>query len=303
MFIKSVNIGFIKRFFLFLFIIFLAVLIVVFTFVNRFSFKEESNLENIFNSDFNGEEFMNQISNISTEEIAEDAEKDEDSYIKWVDFKGTASVLNTLANLDIFSHNDENSPIKYNWIELMAYLGCKYGGDLSLFKQSDLDNLVASLNEGKSIEDLSSGMKLYNYFFQSYDAIFHEYIGEYEIQTTDENGNKVYTKKYGLKAFLPIAKNYSFNHYKDFGTSRSYGYRRVHLGNDLMGSIGTPIIAVESGYVEALGWNQYGGWRIGIRSFDGKRYYYYAHLRKDHPYAKDLTEGDIVQAGDVFCYL
>ena len=260
-------------------------------------------MENIFNSDFNGEEFMNQISNISTEEIAEDAEKDEDSYIKWVDFKGTASVLNTLANLDISSHNDENSPIKYNWIELMAYLGCKYGGDLSLFKQSDLDNLVASLNEGKSIEDLSSGMKLYNYFFQSYDAIFHEYIGEYEIQTTDENGNKVYTKKYGLKAFLPIAKNYSFNHYKDFGTSRSYGYRRVHLGNDLMGSIGTPIIAVESGYVEALGWNQYGGWRIGIRSFDGKRYYYYAHLRKDHPYAKDLKEGDIVQAGDVIGYL
>ena len=304
MFIKSVNIGFIKRFFLFLFIILLAVLIVVFTVVNRFSFKEDENtLENIFNSDFNGEEFMNQISNISTEEIAEDAEKDEDSYIKWVDFKGTASVLNTLANLDISSHNDENSPIKYNWIELMAYLGCKYGGDLSLFKQSDLDNLVASLNEGKSIEDLSSGMKIYNYFYQSYDAIFHEYIGEYEIQTTDENGNKVYTKKYGLKAFLPIAKNYSFNHYKDFGTSRSYGYRRVHLGNDLMGSIGTPIIAVESGYVEALGWNQYGGWRIGIRSFDGKRYYYYAHLRKDHPYAKDLKEGDIVQAGDVIGYL
>ncbi len=46
------------------------------------------------------------------------------------------------------------------------------------------------------------------------------------------------------------------------------------------GSIGTPIVAVESGYIEALGWNQYGGWRVGIRSFDGKRYYYYAHLRK-----------------------
>lgn len=26
-----------------------------------------------------------------------------------------------------------------------------------------------------------------------------------------------------------------------------------------MGQIGTPIIAIESGYVEALGWNQYGG--------------------------------------------
>ena len=53
-----------------------------------------------------------------------------------------------------------------------------------------------------------------------------------------------------------------------------------------MGSIGTPIIAVESGIIEQLGWNQYGGWRIGIRSFDGKRYYYYAHLRKDHPYVE-----------------
>ena len=51
------------------------------------------------------------------------------------------------------------------------------------------------------------------------------------------------------------------------------------------------------------GWNQYGGWRIGIRSFDNKRYYYYAHLIKDHPYAEGLEEGDIVQAGDVIGYL
>ncbi len=55
-----------------------------------------------------------------------------------------------------------------------------------------------------------------------------------------------------------------------------------------MGSIGTPVIAVEGGVVEALGWNQYGGWRIGIRSFDGQRYYYYAHLRRDHPFHTSL---------------
>ena len=71
----------------------------------------------------------------------------------------------------------------------------------------------------------------------------------------------------------------------------------------MMGQVGTPIIAVESGYVECLGWNQYGGWRIGIRSFDKKRYYYYAHLRKNFPYVKSLKEGDIVQAGDVIGYL
>ena len=70
-----------------------------------------------------------------------------------------------------------------------------------------------------------------------------------------------------------------------------------------MGSIGTPIIAVEPGTVEHLGWNQYGGWRVGIRGLDGKRYYYYAHLRKNHPYAAGLTEGAKVTAGDVIGYL
>lgn len=68
-------------------------------------------------------------------------------------------------------------------------------------------------------------------------------------------------------------------------------------------NIGTPIIAVESGYVEAIGWNQYGGWRIGIRSFDGKRYYYYAHLRQNYPYREQLKEGDVVTAGDVIGYM
>lgn len=87
------------------------------------------------------------------------------------------------------------------------------------------------------------------------------------------------------------------------GHPGSYGYSRPHAGHDMMGQIGTPIIAVESGYVEALGWNQYGGWRIGIRSFDKKRYYYYAHLRQNFPYHKELEVGSVVTAGDVIGYM
>ena len=124
------------------------------------------------------------------------------------------------------------------------------------------------------------------------------FVGEYEVET--ENG---WEKRYGLKAYSPIAKTFPYSDYDDFGVGRSYGYQRRHLGHDLMAAVGTPVIAVESGVVEAMGWNQYGGWRIGVRSFDGKRYHYYAHLRKDRPYAEGLEPGQTVMAGDVIGYV
>ncbi len=236
--------------------------------------------------------------------ISSDTKKTDKKYIKWVDFTPTYEVLDKTSKLDINSHVKDEE-VKLNWIELLSYLACKYGGNFKKFNNNDLTNLVDKLKNGNSMDSLTKGLKNYNYFYESYSAILDQFIGEYEIELPSDTDSKTKTfvKKYGVKAFLPIAKNYSFSHYDDFGNSRSYGYKRVHLGNDLMGSIGTPIIAVESGIVEALGWNQYGGWRIGIRSLDGKRYYYYAHLRKDHPYSKDLQEGQIVKAGDVIGYL
>ncbi len=229
-------------------------------------------------------------------------EEKEDDYIKWVDFNVTSEAMNLTSKLDIDSHNN-NSEIQYNWIELLSYLACKYGGDFDNFKQSDLDNLVEKLQNGETIEKLTKDLEYYNYYYEAYSAVLSGFIGNYSIETPDEDGKTTFTQEYGIKVFLPIAKNYSFSHYDDFGKSRSYGFQRTHLGNDLMGSIGTPIIAVESGIIEHLGWNQYGGWRIGIRSFDGKRYYYYAHLRKDHPYVENLQEGDTIKAGDVIGYL
>lgn len=234
----------------------------------------------------------------------EDNSKEEEKkdFIKWVDFNVTSEALNLTAKLDINSHN-KNEEIVYNWIELLAYLACKNGGNFKNFKPKDLNTLTEELKNGQTIEDLTQNMKFYDYYFESYSAILGNFIGNYSIETPNEDGSKSYQEKYGLKAFLPIAKNYSFSHYDDFGNARSYGFKRTHLGNDLMGSIGTPIIAIESGIIENIGWNQYGGWRIGIRSFDTKRYYYYAHLRKNHPYAEGLEEGMTVKAGDVIGYL
>lgn len=234
----------------------------------------------------------------------EDNSKEEEKkdFIKWVDFNVTSEALNLTAKLDINSHN-KNEEIVYNWIELLAYLACKNGGNFKNFKPKDLNTLTEELKNGQTIEDLTQNMKFYDYYFEIYSAILSNFIGNYSIEIPNEDGSKSYQEKYGLKAFLPIAKNYSFSHYDDFGNARSYGFKRTHLGNDLMGSIGTPIIAIESGIIENIGWNQYGGWRIGIRSFDTKRYYYYAHLRKNHPYAEGLEEGMTVKAGDVIGYL
>jgi len=240
---------------------------------------------------------INDTSSLRTIKIDE-----EKNFIKWVDFNVPYSVMEKTLALDIKSYGKET---KLNWIELIAYLAAKYGGNFKNYKSSDLDKLVKQLNEGCTMTELTAGMKHYSYYYEAYSAVLGGFVGEFEIQADDKDnpGQKVYVKKYGLKAFSPIAKGYGFSHYDDFGNSRSYGFRRRHLGNDLIGSIGTPIIAVESGIVEAMGWNQYGGWRIGIRSFDGKRYYYYAHLRKNHPYNNIIAEGQIVKAGDVIGYL
>lgn len=238
--------------------------------------------------------FMNK-----TQSVSADEEKD---FIKWVDFRVSYDAMDRALRADINSLDEE---VKLDWIEILAYLGTRYGGDFfSRYKAKDMDKLINRLKSGESIESMTKDLTHYNYYHEAYKAVLEGFVGPFEIQVKDENtGEKVWVKKYGLKAFSPIAGGYHYGHYDDFGNSRSYGFRRVHLGNDLVGSIGTPVIAVESGRIEALGWNQYGGWRIGIRSLDNKRYYYYAHLRKDHPYVKTLKEGDIVLAGDVIGYL
>ncbi len=231
-----------------------------------------------------------------------DNKKTKKNFIKWVDFKLTSKAMEKAMKLDIES---ANSSVHLNWIELLSVLAARYGGDFSVFKEKDLTDLAKRLENGEKIEDITRDMKYYSYYYEAYSAVLGEFLGKYTIQQPDENDKEklVWVEKYGLKAFSPIAKGYGYSHYDDFGASRSYGYKRKHLGHDMMGNIGTPVIAIESGIVEAIGWNQYGGWRIGIRSFDKKRYYYYAHLRKDHPYPEDLAQGHIVKAGEVIGYL
>lgn len=223
------------------------------------------------------------------------------NYIKWVDFNITCEALSKAYELDVASYDSE---VHLNWIELLAYAGAKKGGTFDKSSLALIDKLAKELSDGETtLDELTKDMDYYEYYLEAYEAVLGGMIGEYEIEQSCDTGEKIWKKVYGLKAFSPIAKGFPYNDYDDFGSSRSYGYKRQHLGHDMMGQIGTPIIAIESGYVEAIGWNQYGGWRIGIRSFDQKRYYYYAHLRQNFPYALNLKEGSVVTAGDVIGYM
>lgn len=88
-----------------------------------------------------------------------------------------------------------------------------------------------------------------------------------------------------------------------FLSERNYGGERKHYGTDLMDLADTPgrlpIYSMTKGVVTNLGWNELGGWRVGVTSPSGV-YYYYAHL---HSYAPGLEIGDTVQPGRLLGYM
>lgn len=221
------------------------------------------------------------------------AAADEPSFIKWVDNNIPYEVLLSAYEYDKEFHR---SDVQFDFVKALAYLATKNGNKFSVKKDiRALSDLVNKLKDGGDVDSFCAENKYYKYYVEAYGAIFGEFIGEYVLP----DGGAVY----GLKNFHPFPKGYWYSHGDDFFNSRSYGFKRKHLGHDMMGSIGTPIVAVEGGTVTEFGWNKYGGWRIGIRSFDKKRSYYYAHLRKNKPYAAGLEKGATVEAGEVIGYL
>lgn len=213
--------------------------------------------------------------------------------IRWVDFDVSYESMKYALDQDILTAQQEKH---ISWIDTLALAACRTGGKCGL---NAVKQAAADLKKDKSPEELLGDLyKYYPYYHDAYCAALGGLVGSYAIEKDGQ-----WLPAYGLKAFSPIAAGYGYSHCDDFGVARSFGFRRKHLGNDLMGGLGTPIVAVEGGTVEAMGWNRYGGWRIGIRSFDSKRYYYYAHLQKDSPFAPGLQEGDMVQAGDLIGFM
>jgi murein DD-endopeptidase MepM/ murein hydrolase activator NlpD len=94
---------------------------------------------------------------------------------------------------------------------------------------------------------------------------------------------------------FPVATNYNYSYRSTWGAGRGFGGNRIHEGTDIFAGYGTPVKSTTYGVVELMGWNLYGGWRIGIRDIYNI-YHYYGHLQN---YSDDIHIGDIVKPGDL----
>ena len=163
--------------------------------------------------------------------------------IRWVDFNVPYESLKYALDQDIATFEQEKH---IDWIDSLSLAACRTGGKCGL---SSVKQAVKDLKGNHSPEELLGSLyKYYDYYHKSLSAALGGLVGSYAIEKDGQ-----WIAFYGLKAFSPIAAGYGYSHCADFGASRYFGFARKHLGNDLMGALGTPIVAVEGGVVEAIG--------------------------------------------------
>ena len=148
--------------------------------------------------------------------------------IKWVDFNVPYESLKYALDQDISSFEQEKH---ISWIDILALSACRTGGRCGL---NSVKKAAMDLKSDISPEELLGNLyQYYPYYHQSFDAALGGLVGSYSIEVNGE-----WKPTYGLKAFSPVAAGYGYNHCDDFGVGRSFGFKRMHLGNDLMGSLG-----------------------------------------------------------------
>jgi murein DD-endopeptidase MepM/ murein hydrolase activator NlpD len=96
---------------------------------------------------------------------------------------------------------------------------------------------------------------------------------------------------------FPVYGTVSFG--DSFGAPRPDVPGGWHHGEDIFAPVGAPILAVASGTLYSIGWNDIGGYRLWLRDRSGNQFYY-AHLSAYTPLA---VEGNEVKAGDVIGFV
>ncbi|MDR2940197.1 MAG: M23 family metallopeptidase [Clostridiales bacterium] len=139
-------------------------------------------------------------------------------------------------------------------------------------------------------------------FLLNYDTLKNKYKRVYPQYS------KLFRDILSSLVYFPVPESFSGKVYEytfanSWGAKRPYGGERAHEGTDIMdvknirGYI--PIISMTDGVIENIGWNEYGGFRVGVRG-ENNTYFYYAHFDS---FNEELKKGDAVSAGGLLGYM
>lgn len=164
------------------------------------------------------------------------------------------------------------------------------------------DALANSENPEDAMSTLSAYLHSYGHTKKGIEKALLDFYEQEETVNQIMTIAKIYdhfqTISLDERAFpLPVNQNYSYR--STWGMSRGWGGRRIHEGTDLFASYGIPVRSTSYGMIEVMGWNDYGGWRVGIRDMHNT-YHYYAHLSG---FNKEFKEGDVIEPGTVIGYV
>ncbi len=190
------------------------------------------------------------------------------------------------------SLNPEDDDTDHSSICFFGGIGCDGDGDDRADRHNDMDVLTTMIRYlsqfGFNRDDWKIGLWSY-------------YKRDRAVKTIDQFA-AVYEKYQTLDLdahHFPIPKRYNYSYNNTWGDARGWGGRRIHEGTDIFAGYGTPVLSTGYGVIEVVGWNRYGGWRIGMRDM-GNVYHYFAHLSS---FRKGLKPGDIVEPGEVLGYV
>ena len=178
--------------------------------------------------------------------------------------------------------------------------------DINYFGGMGLDGNGDGMADRNNDEDILYTMASYLSQFGLEEENFR--LALYEYYHTEETVNQIMAIAKMYKHFnsinldahvFPIPVKYDYSYRSTWGANRGWGGRRSHEGTDLFASYSTPVVSTSYGVIEVMGWNNFGGWRVGIRD-NHNSYHYYAHLAY---FDKGIKVGDIVEPGTVIGFV
>lgn len=173
-------------------------------------------------------------------------------------------------------------------IELFGGIGKDGNGDGSADPHDPEDILFTMgsllLQEGQTADDVKIGLWKY-------------YQRDLTVKSIMNTARvfKTFNDIHLTERDFPVDINYNYSYRNTWGDRRGFGGLRIHEGTDIFADYGTPIKSTTYGVVEMMGWNRFGGWRVGIRDIYNV-YHYYAHMSG---YNDELKIGDVVKPGDI----